>query len=360
MQVVFLVLDAMPARHLDAERTPVLTGLAAAGGSAVGRSVMTSSTYPNHATFATGVDPVGHGVLANWSVPEGVARGTWKLGPAAPTLFDACRAAHRTSAAIFGDHHLVGIMGAAAADEHWPAQGAKPDGLRVDEHGYVFDDTVLEHLLPLLERADGPDLVVAHLNEPDTAAHVHGPDSEAALATYRSTDGHVAPIVEALRPRWDDTVLIVVSDHDQEAVTVDEPIDLHAAAADAGVPCYVLPELSGAVVWGDDELGGRWLDHIDGVAGHEQAWPGARVVWAEPGHWFAMPPEIREHVTTEKGQHGGSTTRSQVGIVAGGHPAVAGIAATLATRQLEAADWAPTIATLLDLDLTGATGTTLA
>ena len=360
MQVVFLVLDAMPVRHVGPELTPVLAGLAAEGGSAVGRAVMTSSTYPNHATFATGVGPAGHGILANWVVRDGRPRPTWRLGPAAPTLFDAARDAGRSSAAVFGDHHLVGIMGAAAADEHWPVDGAKPDGLPVDEHGYVYDATVLEHLVPLLERSDGPDLVVGHLNEPDTAAHVHGPDSDEAIAVYRSTDSHVAPIVDALRPRWDDTVLVVVSDHDQEAVTVDEPIDLHAAAADAGVPCFVMPELSGAVVWGDDPLAGAWLDHVDGVAGHEEAWAGARVVWAEPGHWFAMPPEIRDHVATEKGQHGGATTRDQVGIVAGGHPAVATIAAALAARPLEAADWAPTIGSLLGLDLPGVTGTPLA
>src|SRR5206468_2539608 len=158
--------------------TPVLAGLAAEGGSAVGRAVMTSSTYPNHATFATGVGPVGHGILANWVVRDGRPRATWRLGPAAPTLFDAARAAGRSSAAVFGDHHLVGIMGAGAADEHWPVDGAKPDGLPVDEHGYVYDDTVLEHLVPLLERSDCPDLVVGHLNEPDTAAHVHGPESD--------------------------------------------------------------------------------------------------------------------------------------------------------------------------------------
>ena len=360
MRVVFLVLDAMPPRHVGPATTPVLAALAASGGSAVGRSVMTSSTYPNHATFATGVGPVGHGILANWIIRDGGPRATWHLGPSAPTLFEACRAAGRTSATVVGDHNLIGVMGGASADEHWPPDGRRPDGVPVDEHGYVFDDEVLTHLVPLLERSDGPDLVVAHLNEPDTAAHVHGPDSEAAVATYRSTDAHVQPIVDALQRGWDDTVLIVVSDHDQETVTVEEPIDLHAAVAAAGIDCFVMPELSAAVVWGTDELAGAWIDNVQGVAGHEPAWDGARVVWAEPGRWFAMPPELRDVLTTERGQHGGATTRSQVGIVAGGHPAVAAIASSLhdPTRQLEAADWATTVAALLDLPL-DATGTSL-
>ncbi len=359
MPVVLLVLDAMPPRYVGPDTTPVLAGLAAEGGAAVGRSVMTSSTYPNHATFATGVGPVDHGILANWVVRDGFPCPTWHLGPSSPTIFGACRAAGRSSACVVGDHNLISIMGAEAADEHWPPKGRRVDGLAYDEHGYVFDEAVLEQLVPLLERRDGPDLVVGHLNEPDTAAHVHGPDSDAAIATYRGTDAHVAPIVDALRSRWDDTVLVVVSDHDQETVTVDEPIDLHAEAAAAGVDGFVMPELSAAVVWGAGAADGRWLEAVDGVAGHELAWEGARVVWAEPGRWFAMPPEVRDVLTTERGQHGGSTTRSQVGIVAGGHPAVAGIAAALGDRPLEAADWAPTLAAVLGIDLPGATGTSL-
>jgi arylsulfatase A-like enzyme len=359
MRVVFLVVDALPVRHVNAATTPVLAALADSGASTTGRSVMTSSTYPNHATFVTGVDPVGHGILANWVVRDGTPRATWKLGPSAPTIFDAAHAAGRSSAAVFGDHRLIGVMGARAADMHWPLDGKVPEDLPTDDHGYVYDDAVLEQLVPLLDVPDGPDLVVGHLNEPDTVAHVHGPDTDAAIATYRSTDAHVQPILDALRRRWDDTVLMVVSDHDQETVTVEEPIDLHAAAAAAGIDAFVMPELSGAVVWGDDPLAGAWLDAVDGVAGHAEAWPGARVVWSEAGHWFAMPPEIREHTGTEKGQHGGATTRNQVAIVAGGHPAAQQIGTAIGARQLEAADWAATIAGILDLDLSGATGRNL-
>ena len=58
MRVVFVVLDGMPARHVGREVTPRLWALAGEGARfAVGRSVMTSATYPNHATFATGAGP---------------------------------------------------------------------------------------------------------------------------------------------------------------------------------------------------------------------------------------------------------------------------------------------------------------
>ncbi|MEY2455606.1 MAG: hypothetical protein QOK06_700, partial [Acidimicrobiaceae bacterium] len=61
----------------------------------------------------------------------------------------------------------------------------------------------------------------------------------------------------------------------------------------------------------------------------------------------------------EPGQHGGSTTRAQVAVAAGGHPAAREIAASIGSRPPEAADWALTIAALLDLDLPDATGVSL-
>ena len=94
MRVVFTVLDALPARHVGTDHTPVLVELARAGGRHAGdvaRSVMTSATYPNHANVRR------HGLLvvlrrhrhqlgpaARRAVPS------WELGPWVPTLFDVC------------------------------------------------------------------------------------------------------------------------------------------------------------------------------------------------------------------------------------------------------------------------------
>ena len=63
MKVVFTVLDALPARHVGTQHTPVLTALAQEVGVAPGRAraVMTAATYPNHATFATGDGPASTG-----------------------------------------------------------------------------------------------------------------------------------------------------------------------------------------------------------------------------------------------------------------------------------------------------------
>ena len=354
MRVVFLILDAMPPRHVDDDTTPTLMALAREGASAVGRAVMTSATYPNHATFATGADPVAHGLLANWVVVDGAPRPAHKVGPRVPTLFDACAAGGRSSACVVGDHRLIGVMGAARADEHWPVDGRLDASIARDRHGYAANREVLPRLLPLLG-AGAPDLLVAHLNEPDTAAHVHGPDSDAALECYRDTDACVAPIVDELRASWDDTVLFVVSDHDQETSVEDGGIDLWHAAEQRGL--LALPEGNGSVVWGDDPDGGRWLDAVDGIGGHEQARSDARIVWAEPTRWFCLPPGV-DH-GWEPGQHGGATTRQQVAIVAGGHPAARAIASSITQRAPDAADWAPTIASALGVDLPAASGRSL-
>lgn len=336
---MFLIIDALPPRHVSPTVTPTLAGLAAEGGATLGRAVMTSATYPNHATFATGVEPLVHGILANWIVVDGQPRPTNEVGPAVPTLFDACRAVGRSSAAVVGDQHLIGVMGAASADEHWPLHGVLDDDIKRDGHGYVADHEVLPRLLRVLE-GDRPDLVIGHLNEPDTAAHMHGPDSDGALATYHSTDACVADIVSALRPTWADTVLIVVSDHDQETVTADGRIDLYPPAAATGLRLLPIPEGSAAIVWGDDESDGAWLDGVAGVSDHAELAPGVRLVGCAPGHWFCPPGGFSDG-PPEPGTHGGIRTRNQVAIVAGGHPDAVALARSLNARtQIDATEWA--------------------
>ena len=103
----------------------------------------------------------------------------------------------RTSVAAFSDQCLVGVMGAGAADSHWPPDGEPPEDAARDVHGYVEDDHTLVELCATLDTA--PDLVVSQLNGPDTAAHVFGPDSEAAFATYRATDAFLTEVREHRR-----------------------------------------------------------------------------------------------------------------------------------------------------------------
>lgn len=354
-RVLLLVLDGLPNRHVGPRITPTLAGWAAEGGRARdgGRAVLPTCTYPNHATFVTGVGPAGHGIWAN-NVPgaDGVVRPAGEVGPGGPTLFDACRAAGRRSTAVLGDQHLVGVMGAAAADSHWPPAGELPAGTATDAFGYAADGAVLDELCRAVD--DGPDLLVAHLNEPDTAGHMYGPDSEAALEQYRATDAGLVRLHAALAPRWRDWTVLVVSDHDQETVTVEEPVDLVAVADRAGVEVTVVPEGGAALVAGTDARDGRWLAEVDGVAGSRIVAPDLRLVWTAPGRYTG------DIAIGLRGVHGGPGQSAQVAVCTGGHPSARAVAAALARRRPNAADWPTTVAALLELDLTAATGAPLA
>ncbi len=203
-----------------------------------------------------------------------------------------------------------------------------------------------------------PDLVVGQLNAPDTAAHVFGPDHEGALASYRATDTLLAAVRDHLA--WDDTVWIIVSDHDQEPVDVREPIDLRPEFDRRGLELFALPEGSASVVCGDGALAARaWLPSVDGIEGTAPFHPvdtdlECCLVWSEPGRAFGFAES-----PTELGTHGGPRTRAQVAVVTGGHPVVEPLAGAVATTPVGAADWAPTIAALLGVGLPRATGRAL-
>jgi arylsulfatase A-like enzyme len=360
-RIVFTVLDAFPNRHLDAESSPTLFGLATAGGWARSgvTAVMASATYPNHATFATGAGPLQHGIVTNWVPRRRDVRPAWKLGPRVPTLFDACRAGGRSTAAVFGDQHLVGVTGATRADAHWPTDGKLPAGVGVDAHGYAEDrDTIVELEAAVAEDSD---FLFCQLNGPDTAAHCFGPDSDEAIQSYRDVDTLLARVRDALAPRWDDTLWIVVSDHDQEDVTVPEVLNLQGEATRRGLDLMVVPEGSAAVVCGDDPTEGEWLSEVDDLVGtvrltlsYDDGPLDCRMVWARPGREFGF-----DGMASSLGTHGGPRTRTQVGVVSGGHPVVQHLAPVLARGGIEAADWAPTIADLLEIDLPDATGRSL-
>ena len=244
-------------------------------------------------------------------------------------------------------------MGASTADSHWPPDGALPEDLRLDGHGYLHDAATIG---PLCQAAGEQfDLLVCQLNGPDTASHIHGPDSAEAAAVFIETDGYLGQLVDTLHPRWDDTVLIVVSDHDQTTITDDEPVDLQAAAAAVGVEATIVLEGDGAVVVGEEAEDVSWVAGVAGVGGTVALGPGLAFVSAERGRWFA-PAGTEAPI---KGIHGGLSTRAQVAVVAGGHPSVAVVAASLATRPPDAIDWAVTIAELLDVELPAATGRSL-
>ena len=346
-RVVFLIEDSLPNGRVGPQLTPTLWSLIEQGGwhRDGGVSVLASSTYPNHATFATGVDVAAHRIFTNdvWNGSEFVCSST--VGPATSTVFDWARASGKSSAAITGDKTMVGCMGARAADISWPPPGPLAEGIPRDCLGYPANSAVIERLAN--SGALETDLLYLHMNDPDSTLHLHGPDSDATIERIREIDDDLATVVDLLSPRWDETVLFVVSDHEQEAVNQDvEPIDLREELDHAGLPGHAHNEGTVGIVY--DSPGAaviKQLSPIEDAVDLDVNDDGTAVTlaWSGPGRVFGRSNK------TLAGQHGSPRTRTQVATVSGGHPAVAEMATILAEKRPHATDYARLVANLLDL-----------
>ena len=75
-----------------------------------------------------------------------------------------------------------------------------------------------------------------------------GPDSEEAIESYRELDSSLAVIGSAIR--WDQDLVLVTSDHDQETIDPTKRIDLHAVATERGLDLTVVDEGTAAMLAG--------------------------------------------------------------------------------------------------------------
>lgn len=351
LRVVMIVIDAMPHRHVSPALTPHLWHQAATGGRAPmgAMSLPVSVTYANHAAFVTGADPVVTGLHGNhvWTDDRGWVAAP-KEGPRATTLFDRVGAAGGTSVMVAGDQKLVGQMGGSRADVVWPPDGRLPDGTERCAFGYASDAAVLSALEGIDEIDGDVDFALLHLNEPDTTSHLHGPDSAEAIEQYRATDAAYGEIVGRLANGWEHTMVLTVSDHDQETITDFTPVELAEAfsdvdgveVADEGTAALVHVE-SGRI---DDDRLHAMIRSVDGVEAACALTPEVWMAWTEPGRSFGAPP-IPIH-----GQHGSPRCRTQLAIVSGGDPCVGAVARRIERRQPSVLDWAPMVADLLHVN----------
>ncbi len=311
-------------------------------------SLPVSVTYANHAAFVTGADPIVTGVHGNhaWCDDRGWVSAP-KEGPRATTLFDRVGAAGGRSAMVVGDQKLVGQMGGSRAGAVWPPDGRLPEGTETCLFGYASDAAVLA----ALDTIDlDVDFAVVHLNEPDTTSHIYGPDSPEALEQYRSTDAAYGEVIARLADGWEHTIVLTLSDHDQETITDQTPVALADALADVEGLSYadegtaaLVHRRAGSADISDDRLF-ELIRSVDGVESACVLAPDVWMAWTEPGRMFGAVP-IPLH-----GQHGSPRCRTQMAIVSGGDPRVGDIARRIERSQPSVLDWAPMIAGLLQLE----------
>ena len=362
-RVVLLSLDSFRHEAVSLDLTPNLWSLATVGAMAPdgGRCQLPSVTYPSHATLLTGQLPLRHRIRTNLSghprpgtVP-GWAGETVVAG--VPTLFECCREAGLRSAAILGDQFLWSIVKAGDANVSWPPGGVIPEGDEVDVFGYPTNASSHPHVVDAVRDRD-IDFVFGHYTDPDTIGHLYGPSAAETLACYHGTDALVGEVISELWSDWDRLTLIVLSDHGMELVP-ERRIDLFSRPDIQRIVADFVEEGGSALVQlregVDPELAASILGDTPGVANVYTGGPGDLMVVAAPDafFWKEQPPKFIA------AGHGGSTTCRTLAIVAGGHPVVPFIAHSMRERPPHLADWAPTIASILDLELGETDGTPL-
>lgn len=239
-RLVVLSIDGMRPdfyREADQYRLKILNlrELVAVGASADGvDSIYPSTTYPAHATIATGVAPRRHGIyshLASVDPAEGHRDWAWFAGGMqVPAIWDAAAQAGKKTAALSWPVSVGGQID-LNIPEIWDVHMPDPQrdfatAARFSTPGLFANVMgVLQPLLPEatpdrlrgeaaihLWRAYGPDLLMVHFLDYDQLAHHCGPTSPEALQAIELADVEIGRLREVLSS--DPSVsLMVISDH---------------------------------------------------------------------------------------------------------------------------------------------------
>ena len=342
-RVVMIVLDALGPEFISAQRTPAIVRLAQSGAIAPagGLADLVASTGPGHATFLTGEPSTVHGVLAN-RLFDAQLEPTEDVVVRVPTIMRRTKISGASTASAVSDPDILNTIRGKEADLCWPSSAIVTEFADA-ETGYMPDQLTVNTVLEAI--GEGYDLIVAQLQQPDTAAHAAGIDSDLARDSHHAADNAVKDIAEALRGDWKRSVLIVVSDHRAENVVQSEPVRL--AAALEGMAA-VIEDGSAALVRPADGDVGRMLSLArvcPGVASITPLDQHHFVAWSEPGLVFG-----RDRPITTRAAHGNGTTRPCLALVAGGHPLVAEVGERIRRSPPPLSMWAKVAARALDVE----------
>ena len=167
-----------------------------------------SSTFPGHVTLATGAWAATHGIVDNEFLDR--VRGRYAYSSDASWL-DAeplWIAAERQ-----GVHAATYFWVGSETDWHdqhqqyriAPFNGETPESVKVDQMLQWID-------LPAGKR---PGLIMAYWHGADTIGHRRGPESDAVVEQIFEQDAQLVRLLDGIDARhlWDDTTIILVSDH---------------------------------------------------------------------------------------------------------------------------------------------------
>jgi predicted AlkP superfamily pyrophosphatase or phosphodiesterase len=346
--VVLISIDGLRHDH------PALAGAAhlrrmAREGASAGRlqSSFPASTFPAHATLATGVHSDRHGIVNNEFLDRDRGPFTRADDPAWLLAEPIWVAAERA--------------GVRAAVFHWVFSSAPWRGVgatrRVAFDRRTSDRDKAEAVRGwLLESGvDRPRLILSYWHGPDAAGHRHGPESPEALDRIRATDRFVGRVVTAAERR-PGTAVIVVSDHGMapvdrvlrfDRILAGPAARVRAIATGATANLYcpdepacaaaaaTLRAVSGVTVHTPESLPAEWRYRSPGRTGD-------LVAVAPRGAYFAEGPGSRPPA---RGMHGYAPDDPDMGGVFIGWGS--GFRRGAHREMLRAVDVAPTICRIL-------------
>ncbi|MBL8880137.1 MAG: alkaline phosphatase family protein [Phycisphaerales bacterium] len=192
-RVVLISVDGLRPDAISPEWAPHLSWLLDSGASpTTAINDLPSATLPNHTSMLTGLPASQHGVIENWNLPGHIAR---------DTVFGFAAAAGKRSAFFAGKGKLEFLASPEAVET-----------VVVNDDTPALADGVIEQL-----NSDGPDLIFAHLRDPDSTGHRANWMSQEYIDAVALVDEQIGRIIDAINanaPR--PTYLIVTADHGGE------------------------------------------------------------------------------------------------------------------------------------------------
>ena len=236
--VVLLSIDGLrPEFYLDASYpAPNLRALVAEGAHArAAEGVFPTVTYPSHASIATGVRPVTHGVAFNLLFAPDGTRARWYEEAAdlrVPPLWDWARAAALSTASVSWPSTVgAKIDWLLAERDYYLRPDPLPDMLAVSTPG-MFEglgvtpdagmfkepprwDAFLTAVATALIRQVRPNLLMVHLVQVDVIQHQEGREGPGVRPALARIDAHVGALRAALTDAGirDRTVIVITGDH---------------------------------------------------------------------------------------------------------------------------------------------------
>jgi hypothetical protein len=357
-RVVLVAFDGFPLATIGERHTPNLWRLAQHGGWAPdgGRSGLPSTTYPGFTSLLTGCSRSISGVRTTSRKRDAVPGWAGSDSALVPTILHEARDAGLSVGGAFGDHRFQSVVGLGEMDGLWPTCGELDPSVTLDGHGYPVNRAVLPHALALA--ADpGVDLAFVYFNETDTIGHDRGPEAPETIEAVHEADAALGLLVETLAPDWDRTVLLAASDHDMEARTPGDPIDPTACRDAAVLISDWIADGSAALIrlaiGIDHDTAIESIRNVEGIVGWRSYEPDMLLVLAAPGRVFAGQKIY------DGGTHGSRSTARTLAVVGGGHPAVRPLAHAIRNHAPRIRDWAPTLASILGIDLPASDGNDL-